>query len=444
MILPPEAHPLVQVLALQFTSPTYQRFSALLVGAVLTTGRRTVANLLRTLRHLAPGHPADYRRVLSRAPWSGVRLGCALARFLLDHVAPDGPVHLVGDDTVDGHPGRTVYGKARHRDPVRSSHAFTAWRYGHRWVVLAVLVKFPFAARRWALPVLVDLYRTPEVSRAEGVRHRTPAQLLCRLLRLVLIRFPGRRFVFAGDSSYGTHEVARFCHRHRGRLTLVSKLCPDANLYAPPPPYRGSGRPRVKGDRVPKPSQAAATASRTRLTVAWYGGGTRRVEAATGTGHWYKGGGGLVPVRWVFVKDATGTHRDEYLFTTDVGLTAGAVVGTYCGRWSIETTFQECRSGLGLESTRGRCRSTVLRAAPCLFGLYSVVAVLFHALPESKRVGAVAWPGKAAVTFSDALSAVRRWLWAEAVLPRAGDAEALRKLPAPVRELLLTTLAPAA
>ena len=444
MILPPEAHPLVQVLALQFTSPTYQRFSTLLVGAVLTTGRRTVANLLRTLRHLAPGHPADYRRVLSRAPWSGVRLGCALARFLLDHVAPDGPVHLVGDDTVDGHPGRTVYGKARHRDPVRSSHAFTAWRYGHRWVVLAVLVKFPFAARRWALPVLVDLYRTPEVSRAEGVRHRTPAQLLCRLLRLVLIRFPGRRFVFAGDSSYGTHEVARFCHRHRGRLTLVSKLCPDANLYAPPPPYRGSGRPRVKGDRVPKPSQAAATASRTRLTVAWYGGGTRRVEAATGTGHWYKGGGGLVPVRWVFVKDATGTHRDEYLFTTDVGLTAGAVVGTYCGRWSIETTFQECRSGLGLESTRGRCRSTVLRAAPCLFGLYSVVAVLFHALPESKRVGAVAWPGKAAVTFSDALSAVRRWLWAEAVLPRAGDAEALRKLPAPVRELLLTTLAPAA
>ena len=65
MILPPEAHPLVQVLALHFTRPTYQRLSTLLVGAVLTTGRRTVANLLRTLRHLAPGHPTDYRRVLS-------------------------------------------------------------------------------------------------------------------------------------------------------------------------------------------------------------------------------------------------------------------------------------------------------------------------------------------------------------------------------------------
>jgi hypothetical protein len=444
MILPPEAHGLVQVLALHFTGPTYQRFSTLLAGAILTTGRRTVANLLRTLRQLAPGHVTGYRRVLSRAPWSGLALGCALVRFLLEYVMPDGVVQLVGDDTVDGHPGRTVYGKARHRDAVRSSHSYTAWRYGHKWVVLAVLVTFPFAKRRWALPVLIDLYRSPELDRAEGRPHKTPAQLMCRLLRLLLIRFPNRPFVFTGDSGYGTHEVARFCYRHRARLTLVSKLHPDANLFDPPPPYSGTGRPRVKGARVPKPRQAAETAPRTRLTVAWYGGGTRRVEASTGTGHWYKGGNGLVPIRWVFVKDATGTHRDEYLFTTDPALSADAVVGAYCGRWNIETTFQEARSALGLETTRGRCKNTVLRAGPCLLGLYSVVAVLFHALPEAKRTGAVTWPGKATVTFSDALCAVRRWLWDEAVLPQAGDGTVLKKLPAATRELLLATLAPAA
>jgi hypothetical protein len=73
-----------------------------------------------------------------------------------------------------------------------------------------------------------------------------------------------------------------------------------------------------------------------------------------------------------------------------------------------------------------------------------VVAVLFHALPASKRVGAVSWPGRATVTFPDAPCAVRRWLWAEAVLPQAGDATALQELPEPIRELLLTTLAPAA
>src|SRR6476619_3230522 len=108
MILPPEAQPLVNALVFTFTSPTYHRFSALLVGALLTTGRRTVATLLRTLRHLAPGHRTDYHRVLSRAPWSGLALGCALTRFLLDHLVPDWPVTVTGDDTVDGHKGEHV------------------------------------------------------------------------------------------------------------------------------------------------------------------------------------------------------------------------------------------------------------------------------------------------------------------------------------------------
>jgi hypothetical protein len=445
VILPPEARPLVAAFVVSFTNPTYQRFSTLLVGAVLTTGRRTVANLLRTLRHLAPGHRTDYQRVLSRAPWSGLALGCALMRLVLDRLVPDGPVMLVGDDTVDGHKGKHVYGKARHRDAVRSTHSYTAWRYGHRWVVLAVLVKLPFATRPWALPVLVDLYRSAEDDRARKRPHRTPARIMCGLLRVLLIRFPGRTFVFAGDSGYGTHEVARFCHRHRARLTLISKLHPDANLFDPPPPYAGKGRPRVKGQRRPKPRAAVAAATAfTRRDVGWYGGGKRRVETVEGTGHWYKAGQGLVPLRWVFVRDTSGTHRDEYFFTTDPNLTPSAVIGHYCGRWNIETTFQEARSCLGLETTRGWRKNTVLRAGPCLLGLYSVVAILFHTLPGSKRVGAVSWPGKATVTFSDALCAVRRWLWAEAVLPQAGDGTALQKLPEPIRELLLTTLAPAA
>jgi hypothetical protein len=445
MILPPEAHDLVQVLAPHFTNPTDQRFSPLLVGVPLTTGRRTVANLLRPLRHLAPGHRTDDQRVLSRAPWSGLHLGWALARLLLDRFLPEGPVPRVGDDTVEGHPGRCVDGQARHRDPVRSSHSYTAWRYGHQGVVLAVLVPFPFAPRPWAWPILVDLDRSEEDDRNRGRPHRTPAQRMCRLGRLLWIRFPDRSFVFAGDFGYGTHEMARFFHRHRDRLTLVRQLHPDAHRFEPPPPYTGKGRPRVKGARRPKPSQAVAAArTLTRLEVAWYGGGRRQVEILDGTGHRYKGAAGLVPLRWVFVRDQSGTHRDEYFFTTDRSPDATRVIGTDCGRGNSETTCQEARSCLGRETTRGGCRKTVLRAGPCLLGRYTVVAIRFDGLPESKRTGAVSWPGKATVTFSDALSAVRRWLGDEAVLPPAGDGTALQQLPPPVRELLLATLAPAA
>jgi hypothetical protein len=294
------------------------------------------------------------------------------------------------------------------------------------------------------LPVLADLYRTAEQNRQRRRPHRTPAQVLCRLVRLLLGWFPRRRFVLVGDAGYGTHEVARFVQRPRTQLTLVSKLHPKANLYEPPPPYNGHGRPRVKGAALPKPQQAAASGRRRRLTVGWYGGGRRQVEVVSGTGHWYKSGAGLVALRWVYVHDCTASHRDEYFYTTDGGLEPAAIIGYYTARWNIETTFQEVRAHLGLETTRGWCRQTVLRAAPCLFGLYTVVALLYASLPESKRQGAVSWPGKAGVTFSDALTAVRRWLWAEGVFREVGASTAVEKLPQPLREILFTTLAPAA
>jgi DDE superfamily endonuclease len=443
--LPAEAAPLLLALQPAFTQPTWHRFTLLMVAAVLTTGRRTVANLLRTAGPLALGQKTSYQRVLSAASWSGLQLACLLTGFLLRLLVPDGLVTLVGDDTVESHPGRKVYGKARHRDPVRSSHSYTAWRYGHKWVVLAVLVRFPFATRPWALPVLVDLYRSEEDNRRRRRPHRTPAQLMCRLLRLLLLRFPDRAFVFVGDAGYGTHEVARFARRHRARLTLVSKLHPDANLFTPPPRYRGKGRPRVKGQALPKPRQAVAQRRRFHwLTVPWYGGDTRQVQTAGGTGHWYKSGRGLVPLRWVFVRDRSGTHRDEYFFSTDPTLTPAAIIGYYTGRWNLETTFEELRAHLGLETTRGWCCNTVLRAAPCLFGLYSVVALLFQALPEAKRTGAIDWPGKDTVTFSDALAAVRRWLWTEWVFPQVEGGAAVQELPEPLREIILSALAPAA
>jgi hypothetical protein len=160
MILPPEAQPLLDALSPVFTQPTLHRFVTLVGSAILTTGRRTVANILRTAAPLTRGHVTTYQRVLPSAEWSTLRLACQPCRLVPALIPAEQTVILVGDDTVDGHPGGKVYGKARHRDPVRSTHGYTARRYGHKWVVLAVLIRFPRANRPWALPVLVDLYRS--------------------------------------------------------------------------------------------------------------------------------------------------------------------------------------------------------------------------------------------------------------------------------------------
>lgn len=443
-----DALPVFLELAPAFTRPTFARAQLLVLAAVLTTGRRTIANLLRTLGTLVPGQASSYHRVLSQARWSGLQLAALLLRFLLRSFWPTGRIRLVGDDTVDEHRGKNVYGKGRHRDAVRSSKNYTAFRYGHKWIVLAVLVSFPFTQRPWALPVLIALYRSPQESRRLGRPHKTPAEWMQLLLRIVLRWFPDRQFLFVGDSGFGSHAVASFAARQGDRLTLVSRFVADANLYDPPPVVVGkkpSGRPRQKGDKQPSPQTVVAEAPRQRLTVSWYGGGRRRVEVVSAVGSWYKAGEGLVAVRWVYVHDRTGTHRDDYLYSTDTSRTAQEIIEAYTGRWNIETTFQETRAYLGLETTRGWKRETVLRAAPCLLGLYTLVSVWYWQLPASvKDDWGVLWAGKEALTFSDAMTAVRRWLWTDWVFATGGHDVTFAKLPYALREVLFTALAPAA
>jgi hypothetical protein len=427
-----------------FSRPSFLRFVVLALATILTLGKRTVCNLLRTLGVLAPGHPSSYHRFFSHRRWSCWRLARSLTGWVLDHLVPDGPVILAGDDTVDEHRGVKVFGKGCHRDPVRSTRTFTAYRWGHKWVVLAVLVRWPFCRRRWALPLLVALYRSPADNRRAGRPHKTPVRLLQQLCCVLLRWFGSRRFLLTADGAYATHELACFAARQQGRLTLVSPFYADANVYEPPPPYTGRGRPRVKGAKRPTPQEVVARTPRTRLNVAWYGGGRRDVEVVSDVAHWYKGGQGLVAVRWVYVQDVTGTHRDSYFLTTDPTLSVADIIATYTGRWNLETTFQEMRSCLGLETTRGWKAQTVLRMAPCLFGLYTLVASLYSQLPRRYAgLRAVLWPGKQDVTFGDALTAVRRWLWREWIFGIPRYRQGFAKLTRSFRSLLLHGLAPA-
>lgn len=445
--VPKEFKPLLDSLVDSFRRrETARRVVLFFAAAIITVGDRTVSNVLRLLSHVERLNPSTYHRLFSHRRWSSRPLAYRIARFVMDRFVPEGPVRVCGDETVDGHRGKKVYGKARHRDAVRSSHSHTVYRYGHKWIVLAILVDLPYANRPFALPVLVALYRSKQCDEQEGRRHKTPAELMCGLLAILMYWFPERKFAFAGDGAYGSHPMARFAFRHRKRLSLISKFVADANLFKPAPKRKGSkvGRPRVKGEALPKPAEVVAKRKGRRLVVGWYGGGKRNVEVVTGEGHWYKSGKGVVPVLWVFVRDLGGTHRDEYFFTTDLSMSAQAVIELYGARWNIETTFQEMRAHLGLESTRGWSRQTVLRMAPCLFCLYTLVVIFYDTMPWSSRhLGVTQWNGKDAITFSDMIGSVRRHLWAEWVFAQVPGGTAVQELPKPVRAVLHLGLAQA-
>ena len=200
------------------------------------------------------------------------------------------------------------------------------------------------------------------------------------------------------------------------------------------------------GRRLLSPAQVVAkTKRRDRLNVRWYGGGKRRIEIVSDVGHWYRQGQGLVPVRWVYVHDLSGTHGDEYFYSSDTTMTPRQIIESFVGRWDIEVTFEEMRAHLGLEKSRGRCRQTVLRVEPCLFCLYSLVAYWFANLPAGQRKEIhVRWLGKTSVTFSDALAAVRSNQWRHQLFQRAGKNRPADNLPPLAKNAIIRLLTLAA
>ncbi len=229
-----------------------------------------------------------------------------LAGAVLAHLPEGEVVRVVMDDHATLHKGPHVYGKARHRDPVRGSQAHTVWLYGHKRVhPEAICVKFPFASRAWALPVLCGMYRDAPQNQKGGRRHKTPLGIARGLMATLCRWFPDRRFEFIGDPrgrgvlvtrGGGLRTPPRPADEVRGQAGQGREPLRPAPGLPPPrqPGQRGRPRisPRVEGDKLPPPRDTIEGTTPTRAVVAWYGGGQSCVELFSGVGHWYRSGRG--------------------------------------------------------------------------------------------------------------------------------------------------------
>ncbi len=206
----------------------------------------------------------------------------------------------------------------------------------------------------------------------------------------------------------------------RRHACLVTRLRIDASLFAPAPPRRPGqmGRPRLKGRRLPALKAVLADPNTvwSRVTVAeWYGGRSRELEVASDTAVWYYSGLPPAPIRWLLVRDPFGGSEPQAFLSTDLAATPERVLGWFVSRWRMETTFQEVRTHLGVETQRQWSDLAILRTTPALLGLFSLVAVwadeLARAPTGAIRPRTATWYDKREPTFSDAIAAVRRALW---------------------------------
>jgi len=418
-----------------FSKRAWAHVEVLVVGALLAPGKRTVTAVLRVMGLSQEGQFQKYHRVLNRAQWSSLAVARVLLRLVVDTFVPEGPVVIGIDDTLERRRGEKITAKGVYRDPVRSSHSHFVKASGLRWLCAMVLAEMPWAGRVWALPFLTVLCPSERYHQQRGRRHKTLPAWAEQLLGVIHRWLPGREVVVVADSSYAVIELLKQVSDTPG-VSLITRLRLDAALYDPAPVRAPgqNGRPRKKGARRPTLQQVRKDAQTpwTPLTVSqWYGGGAREVEVCTDTAVWYHSGLPAVAVRWVLIRDPQGQFAPQALVTTHLDHPPLQMLEWFVRRWTMEVTFEEARAHLGLETQRQWNDLAIGRTTPALFGLYSLVVLMAHALRQTAPpvVRTAAWYAKTRPTFSDALAMVRRELWSTCHFSMSAFTDDMVKLP---------------
>ncbi len=404
-----------------FSKSVWRHARLLLAGAILAPGKRTVASALRAVGLENERRFCRYHRVLSRAVWSSKEGSRVLLGLLIKAFVAEGAPLVVGvDETLERRRGKKIAPKGIYRDPVRSSHSHFVKTSALRWVCVTLLVEIPWAYRVWALPFLSALAPSERYLTEQGKRHKSITEWAWQLLLLIRRWYPRREIVAVADGAYASLKLLDRCRRLREPITFITRLRLDAALYEPAPPrYPGQmGRPRIKGERLPNLSTVAEDldAVWSPITVAnWYGGEERAVEIISKTAVWYSTGLPAVPLRWVLIRDPEKRFETQALLCTDLSAEPERIISWFAGRWRMEATFQEVRQRLGFETQRHWSEMAILRTAPALLGLFSLVVLFAHRMladQPTEIVRRAAWYDKTYPTFSDALALVRKELWA--------------------------------
>lgn len=449
-LIPPVLIGWLAVFQPYFTAPTWQHALVLVTGAVLAPGKRTVTQVLRVMGLADHIGFARYHEVLNRARWDTRGVTRQLLLHLLDKLLPGGPVVIGIDDTIERRWGAKIKARGIYRDPVRSSKGHFVKASGLRWLSLMVVLPISWSGRHWALPFMTILAPSARWSEKHHKRHKTLTDWARQAILQTKRWLPNRPLVFVADSGFAALELLAAVRSH---VCVITRLRLDAAFYKPAPPRRKGqrGRSRLKGDRLP-PLKSVLDSKKTvwtRVVVSqWYNAQQRTLLTATGTALWYKAGVAPVPIRWVLVRDPTGEHQPAAFLSTDLKATPAMILGWFVSRWRVETTFQEVRTHLGVETQRQWSDLAISRTTPALLGLFSLITVWADDLARKTspvlRPNIAAWYRKDEPTFSDAIAAVRRVLWWPPDFSISRKSEDTVEIPADLLNRLCQTLCLAA
>ena len=320
------------------------RLVRLFLGALLARDRRTVTSWIR-----AAGLSRQYQPCYTTVAAAGKQADNIAARLVYQVVKPlvadQARLTLALDDTPTQRYGPYVQGAGIHHNPTPGP-AGAPHLYGHIWVVLGLLAVHP----AWgviALPLLCRLYvrkkDLPRIDPKHRPEFRTKLAMGVELLRLARawLRPLGKPLWVVVDGAYAKAPFLKPAMSLR--MTIVSRLRKDAALWTVPGPRAPGrrGRPRIYGEsRIELAKRAGQRRGWSTGIFELYGKRAKK-RYKTFVATWRPAGGAI---RVVLVDEPGGWVA---LFCTDVQASAAEILATVADRFSLETTFRDCKEIVG-------------------------------------------------------------------------------------------------
>jgi len=413
--LPPEFSGIISVFSPLFSKTIFERAGQLLLGTILTHGKRTVCGILRTLGLKDIKNWDLYHRILSRAKWSPLKSSFQLLGLLVKQFCPSKTLIIGIDETIERRWGSKIKARGIYRDAVRSSKGHFVKCSGLRWICVMLLCPIPWANRIWALPFLTVLAPSERYHDQLGKQHKKMSDWVRQICFLIRRWLPDFQLIIVGDGSYAVMELFATTRMY---LTWIARFRMNASLYDFPPPYRKGqqGRPPQKGARQISLHQRL-TDKKTKWQYIkfsqWYGEKDKVMEITSGTAMWYRAGKPINSIRWVLVRDPEEKTDPTPIVSTDLDLDPFDIVRHFVKRWPVEVTFEEVRAHLGVETQRQWSDLAILRSTPILMALFSIITLWANQLVSMQKltVFQTAWYNKPYPTFSDAVASVRYRIW---------------------------------
>ena len=345
------------------SAPSWHNFTYLAYGWALAWGRQTITTYLWGSGAAELKHFSRYYAFLGGALYQRrAQLWARVIRFGASLVSADTVIEVRLDDATMKKTGRHIQGAAHYRNGAGTARQEyrTLWGINLVWAIMRIPL------RRWpghhlSLPIGLELYLKEALADKLKVPYRSRSALARRIVDHVAATLPTRAIRVATDGGYATQAFLRALPPN---VDVVGRFLLTAKLYQlPPMRVKGQrGAPRKKGAVIGSPKTLATLASD------WH---PHPQEAGTRIQSWVGIWHSVLPGRLLRVVVVWRPHLDgpaqpksskafgrlkplEAFFSTEVALSAHAILATYDDRWAIEIDIRDGHAYYGI--AQDQCR----------------------------------------------------------------------------------------